>query len=716
MMLADTIVRESRGSPYFVYELVEYLREGGDLAEGSTNSSDISLDNVLARRISKLPEEANRLLEVVALAGQPLRQSVACKAAGLGASGYAGLTELRSQHLVRGTGTGIARRGRDLPRPDPGNRGQHADGRPAAASCMGVWRGTWRRPAGRMPRRWPCISRGPVTWRRRAATMASRPTRRARRWPLIGRSSSIVTRLILVPATWRPSGGCFAPWRTPWQTSVGASRRPCLPEGAVDADQSEQTELQRRAAYQFLASGHIDEGLVGLRRDPRSVRAEPAKNSAKGTVSPAIQPGSPCRPRPGIQGASGRPNLPAQARAGRHIPVPGPGHQYRRRDPGRRLPNPELPPGPGSRRAAADRDWRWDGRPCMCPARGGQAGDGRSAWFGRRRSLANRIGHPHALGMASLSAGSAEFLVGRYQPGIEFLNKAEAIFRDRCTGVVWELDTTRIYILWSLFYVGRLAELRDRCDELFHEATSVTTGIWSPPPARSWGHSPARRRRRRGSPPLRPRGTGTLVASRLSHPASEFLLWQPLYRLVRRRCRRAWRRIKETERVLESSLLLRIQQVNTDVIQHNGRCAVAMAAVSGEPEPFLRQAEKSGASPRATADRLGHRAVAADQSRAWPRFAAITAVPGGTWPTRRAIGVGRHGPLRRLGEAAARSTAREETRAAGSSNSPTAGCEPSRSAIPPGWLRAWRPVLRQIDLIAMRHVATGGCQFSLSIG
>ena len=40
VMLADTIVRESRGSPYFVYELVEFLREGGDLADGSTASSD----------------------------------------------------------------------------------------------------------------------------------------------------------------------------------------------------------------------------------------------------------------------------------------------------------------------------------------------------------------------------------------------------------------------------------------------------------------------------------------------------------------------------------------------------------------------------------------------------------------------------------------------------------------------------------------------------
>ena len=92
---------------------------------------------------------------------------------------------------------------------------------------------------------------------------------------------------------------------------------------------------------------------------------------------------------------------------------------------------------------------------------------GRPTWRRTERlvaaagSLADRIGHPHALGMASLSAGAAEFLIGRYHSAIELLNRAEAIFRDRCTGVIWELDTARIFGLWSLFYLGRLAELRE---------------------------------------------------------------------------------------------------------------------------------------------------------------------------------------------------------------------------------------------------------------
>ncbi|MEO9175966.1 MAG: AAA family ATPase, partial [Gaiellales bacterium] len=68
-VVAEMIVREAGGSPYFVYELVQYLKEGGDLADTMTNSSEISLDAVLWRRICRLPDEAREVLEVLV---QPL--------------------------------------------------------------------------------------------------------------------------------------------------------------------------------------------------------------------------------------------------------------------------------------------------------------------------------------------------------------------------------------------------------------------------------------------------------------------------------------------------------------------------------------------------------------------------------------------------------------------------------------------------------------------
>ena len=128
--LAETIVRESGGSPYFVYELVEYLKEGGELGEGGTLSTHFSLDSVLARRIGRLPAEAVTLLEVLAVAGQPLRQSIACRAADLGAArvfraGAAAVPASGPGHRRR-----LARRGGNLPRPDPRDRGQPSGHRP----------------------------------------------------------------------------------------------------------------------------------------------------------------------------------------------------------------------------------------------------------------------------------------------------------------------------------------------------------------------------------------------------------------------------------------------------------------------------------------------------------------------------------------------------------------------------------------------------------
>ncbi|HEX5105576.1 MAG TPA: serine/threonine-protein kinase, partial [Pirellulaceae bacterium] len=69
---AQSIARESRGNPYFVNELVRYVQAGASLAEHGSSSVEPTLGLVLWKRIHKLPEAAYRLLEVVAVAGQPL--------------------------------------------------------------------------------------------------------------------------------------------------------------------------------------------------------------------------------------------------------------------------------------------------------------------------------------------------------------------------------------------------------------------------------------------------------------------------------------------------------------------------------------------------------------------------------------------------------------------------------------------------------------------
>ena len=282
VVLAETIVHESRGSPYFVYELVEYLKEGGELGEGGTLSTHFSLDSVLARRIGRLPAEAVSLLEVLAVAGQPLRQAIACRAADLGAPGFSGLALLRAQHLVRGTGLGSldevetyhdriretvvnllgTERRRELnrrlaaeleqaPGTDPETLGVHFEGAGELAKAGHYY----------------ALSADEAS----EALAFDRAVKLYRRALELSPEDPAATRRIP-----RPAGGCAGQRRS--RCRGGAS----VPRGSPGRLQLERVELQRRAAYQFLVSGHIDEGLsaFGAILDPLGLSLPPTPRRA----------------------------------------------------------------------------------------------------------------------------------------------------------------------------------------------------------------------------------------------------------------------------------------------------------------------------------------------------------------------------------------------------------------------------------------------------
>jgi len=100
--MAESVAAESGGSPFFVGEMVRYLR-----ATGATTPAP-SLEHVIESRITQLPPDARRLLEVVALVGRPLAQGLAARAAGVSLD--AALANLRAAHLLRSHGA----RERDL--------------------------------------------------------------------------------------------------------------------------------------------------------------------------------------------------------------------------------------------------------------------------------------------------------------------------------------------------------------------------------------------------------------------------------------------------------------------------------------------------------------------------------------------------------------------------------------------------------------------------
>ncbi len=210
------------------------------------------------------------------------------------------------------------------------------------------------------------------------------------------------------------------------------------------------------------------------------------------------------------------------------------------------------------------------------------------------RALAERLGDPHAIGMARLGHGAANFLSSRFRAGVDVCDEANAILRERCPSAVWELDTSQMFAAWSLFYCGEINELRVRCPriasegrergDMYLEATvnqfpRVVTFLADDDPDQARQHA------------LESIAKWSQQGFHVQHLTSFF--GQMLIDLYKGDGRGAWNRMASTWPVLEKSLLNKIQHVYIDALQYNGRSALA-AARQGEPAgPLLKHAERT---------------------------------------------------------------------------------------------------------------------------
>lgn len=98
---ARAVVSESRGSPFFVGELVRHLAQHDAESGSEASSTPPAVADVTRVRLDRIASDARMLVELVAVAGGPVEASVVLDLIGLGSGGWPLVYRMCNQSLLR---------------------------------------------------------------------------------------------------------------------------------------------------------------------------------------------------------------------------------------------------------------------------------------------------------------------------------------------------------------------------------------------------------------------------------------------------------------------------------------------------------------------------------------------------------------------------------------------------------------------------------------
>jgi len=592
---AATIARESHGIPFFIHELARHVRAGHDVGAagvGATGPNRISLDEMLWARAGSLPAEARRLLDVVAVAGRPLRQADAYRAAGLADGAAQALHVLRVGHFVRSTG----------PETHDQIDSYHDRVREAIVQRLpeeqrvGLHRAlaTALEASARADPEALAVHFERAGDRDKAAHYAAVAAVAAAEALAFDRAA----KLFRTALEQRPPGGeAERDLRVRLAEALANSGR-CLEaareyqRAAAGAHERQVLDLERHAAFHYTVSGHAAEGREAFRSVLGFLGIAPPSTPRRALAHFLWS-----RARLKLRGLRFRPRDPSEVAPAdllridtlRSVAVgismfdPVLGRDFQTRS-----TIDSLRAGEPGRIALA---LAWEAVHSACdgvPARRQTA-----RYLSTAREVADRTGQPHPLGMAAMAEGGVAFLEGRFREGVRRSDDAEKILRERCTGVTWELDTAHNFMLWSLLFSGDLAALRRRSAVLLQEARArgdlyaeATIGTYiAMLAALPAGESEESREQMRQLMARWPREGYTV--QHLDADYAEF--YADFYA---GRGGDAWARVPEMWRRGNESMVLRVQLCRIESLSLSARAALLASGESLEPQPPLAAAER----------------------------------------------------------------------------------------------------------------------------
>jgi eukaryotic-like serine/threonine-protein kinase len=589
--VAASIAAEAGGSPFFIDELVRSAE-----AEGETLlQRKVSLAEMIRPRLERLPPDAERLLQLVSVNGQPVPSRILKRAAPI-AEHEPALALLRAEHLIRTReteGDVEIETYHDRIREtvvkflDGDVLREHHRRLAAAFEAVGGADAEMLADhfiAGGEAERaieYTIVAAGEAE-RVLAFDRAARLYRRA--LDLIAPQSNRRAQLQVKLGDALTNAGRGAEAAETYLAITGLSLRETL-------------ELRHKAAQQLLFTGHIDEGLLVVESVLHSVGMHLPKTRRGmmfsillGRAKLALR-GTRFRERDEIRVAPEklmRVDTCWSVSVGLGVVDTMRGAVFQTHHALGALNAGEL------HRAAR----------AMCMEAGYSAVRGSRA---RRKTvkllafahaLVERANTPYANGLMALIEGICGFLEGRWRHGFESSMLAEQILLDGCTGVTWELDSARFFSFYCLLYLGEMKEMAARYPFLVNDAQErgdlyaltmfrglhshfVYLNAGNPQDAREISHDAINRWSQAGS-----------------HVHYMWELWAMAdIAIYQHRGTSAWTGVEQRWPSMKAALSLHVQFTNVSMLDLRGRSALAAidegTAPPDESRRLLGEAERA---------------------------------------------------------------------------------------------------------------------------
>ena len=464
--LAQRIAKDSGGNPFFIGELAHHTQSGlTEPGEGPENT----LYGFIQQRVTSLPEETQRIVETLALAGHPLTWEVLKQASGVEGAKLPPATLLKAGRLIRTRSTwdqqtleiyhDFVRRAVVSTMGGNRRRSGHlrlaeiletcGEAEPETLARHYILAGETRKAADYLGR----------AGDHAAATLAFKGAADLYRKSLDMRpiDDPAIPDLFLRLGDVLSSAGLGKEAAETYQTLASVLER------------SDSLRLQRRAAEEYFRSGHFEQGVKTLEPVLASIGVKLAASPFWARLSAAYYA------------------LRLRMRGLRFVP--------RRQE--------EIPPEELER---VDIVWTavqgmWTGaimrgedlqiRHLLLALRVGEPsrvirgfthqiihesmkGNRASSEIQRFQSislgLAEKFSNPKLLAYAFLASGIAALRLGRWATSLELFQRAEKIYKEKCVGVNYELHQVYHQQMHSLFVLGRFREMKERLPALIQDA------------------------------------------------------------------------------------------------------------------------------------------------------------------------------------------------------------------------------------------------------